>query len=101
MRKGNTVGDEVLIATYNEKKGKPVTSGHLTEIFEAVGRRYGYEDVKAEFSPLRDFKVRWQRSYYWIVFTISDDLDNAPDDVLADPRKMKTATDSVDDALFG
>jgi len=51
MRKGNTVGDEVLIATYNSKN-RTVTDGHLTEIFSAVGQRYGYEDVKAEFFPL-------------------------------------------------
>ena len=83
MRKGNTVGDEVLIATYNSKN-RTVTDGHLTEIFSAVGQRYGYEDVKAEFAPLRDFKVRWQRSYNWAIFTISDYLDRAPDAVLED-----------------
>ena len=55
MRKGNTVGDEVLIATYNSRN-RTVTDGHLTEIFSAVGQRYGYEDVKAEFAPLKDFK---------------------------------------------
>jgi len=37
MRKGNTVGDEVLIATYNSKN-RTVTDGHLTEIFSEVGR---------------------------------------------------------------
>ena len=83
MRKGNTVGDEVLIATYNSKN-RTVTDGHLTEIFSAVGQRYGYEDVKAEFAPLKDFKVRWQRSYNWAIFTISDYLDRAPDAVLED-----------------
>ncbi|MBR4697714.1 MAG: hypothetical protein IKP18_04675 [Candidatus Methanomethylophilaceae archaeon] len=83
MRKGNTVGDEVLIATYNSKN-LTVTDGHLTEIFLAVGQRYGYEDVKAEFAPLKDFKVRWQRSYKWAIFTVSDYLDRAPDAVLED-----------------
>ena len=121
MRKGNTVGDEVLIATYNSKN-RTVTDGHLTEIFSAVGQRYGYEDVKAEFAPLKDFKVRWQRSYKWAIFTVSDYLDRAPDAgveqdtvrrmmrhshldttlnhyLYADPRKIRGATTAVDDAL--
>lgn len=49
MRKGNTVGDEVLIATCNSKN-RTVTDGHLTEIFSAVGQRYGCEDVNWAFS---------------------------------------------------
>ena len=107
-------------------------------IFASVRARHGYEDVGAEFADLEDFKVRWQRSYNWIRFTVSDYLDRAPDDVLAslaevlftnladagteldtlrrmmrhshidttvnhylkaDPRKMKSATTAVDDAL--
>ena len=51
-------------------------------IFSAVGARHGYNDVGAEFAALEDFKVRWQRSYNWIRFTVSDYLDRVPDDVL-------------------
>ncbi len=80
MRKGNAVGDEILIATYNSKN-RTVSDEHLSEIFSAVGARYGYGDVRAEFAALKDFKVRWQRSYNWAVFTVSDYLDRAPDAV--------------------
>ncbi len=81
MRKGNAVGDEILIATYNSKN-RTVSDEHLSEIFSAVGARYGYGDVRAEFAALKDFKVRWQRSYNWAVFTVRDYLDRAPDAVL-------------------
>ena len=59
MRKGKAVGDEIFIATKN-KKNATVTDGRLTEIFSDVGRRYGYDDVRAEFSGVKDYKVRWQ-----------------------------------------
>jgi archaellum biogenesis protein FlaJ (TadC family) len=81
MRKGNAVGDEIHIATYNSKN-RTVSDEHLSEIFSAVGARYGYGDIRAEFAALKDFRVRWQRSYNWAVFTVSDYLDRAPDAVL-------------------
>ena len=81
MRKRNTVGSDVLIATFNSRN-RTVSDEHLTSVFADVGYRYGYEDVGAEFSPLTDFKVKWSRSYKWIRFTVSDYLDRAPDDVL-------------------
>jgi hypothetical protein len=81
MRNRPTVGDDVYIATFNSKN-RTVSDEHLTAIFAAVGREYGYEDTEAEFAALTDFKVRWQRSYSWIRFSVSDYLDRAPDDVL-------------------
>ena len=53
----------------------------LTDAFATVGRQYGYEDVGAEFAPLADAKIRWQRSYHWIRFTVSDYLTDAPYEV--------------------
>ncbi|WII09570.1 hypothetical protein O8W32_01755 [Methanomassiliicoccales archaeon LGM-DZ1] len=82
MRNRTTAEGDVFIATFNEKN-RTVSDDHLTMIFSAVGARHGYEDVGAEFAALEDFKVRWQRSYDWIRFTVSDYLDRAPDDVLA------------------
>lgn len=54
----------------------------LTEIFSVVGSRNGYEEVTAEFSPFRDFKMKWTRTYKWISFEISDYLGDAPDSVM-------------------
>jgi len=54
----------------------------LTEIFAAVGKKYGYETVNAEFMAFREFKCTWQRSYKWIDFRISDYLEDAPKTVL-------------------
>ena len=42
MRKGKTVGDEIFIAAYNSRN-RTVSDGHLSEIFESVGRKYGYD----------------------------------------------------------
>lgn len=55
----------------------------LEQVFGAVGKRYGYERVEAEFSVFRDFKVRWTRSIKWIEFQVSDYLMDAPYEVLA------------------
>ena len=83
MRKIGAVSDEILIATYNSRN-RTVSNEHLTEIFEHIGRRFGYDEVSARFSPFADFKVKWQRSYKWIEFEVSDYLDRAPDNVIAD-----------------
>ena len=82
MWKRNTVCGDIVIANYNSKN-RTVSDGHLTDIFSEVGQMYGFVDVGAEFSAFTDFKVRWQRSSDWIRFQISDYLDRAPDDVLA------------------
>ncbi len=81
MRKRKTAEGDILIAAFNEKN-RTVPDDRLTMIFADVGAGYGYRDVGAEFVALEDFKVRWQRSYDWIRFTVSDYLDRAPDDVL-------------------
>ena len=54
----------------------------MTEIFAAIGKKYGYETVNAEFMAFREFKCTWQRSYKWIDFRISDYLEDAPKTVL-------------------
>lgn len=56
----------------------------VREIFAAVGREYGYEDVEVDFVPYRDMKVRWQRTTEWISFSVSDYLKDAPTLVLED-----------------
>lgn len=56
----------------------------VREIFAAVGREYGYEDVEVDFVPYRDMKVRWQRTSSWISFSVSDYLKDAPTLVLED-----------------
>ena len=54
----------------------------LAAIFSVVGVRNGYDEVLAEFSPFRDFKIKWTRSYKWIAFEVSDYLCDAPEDVI-------------------
>lgn len=54
----------------------------LNEVFQRVGKDYGYETCEATFEAFTDFKVRWQRSYHWIDLHVSDYLADAPEDVL-------------------
>ena len=55
----------------------------LRACFEEAGRKYGYDTINAEFISLRDMKIRWQRSYRWADFRVSDYLQDAPDEVLS------------------
>ena len=54
----------------------------LKEIASNVATRYGYTDASAEFTPFKDFKVKWTRALEWISFEVSDYLEGAPDDAL-------------------
>lgn len=59
-----------------------ISKEQLTNIAAKVGARNGYDDVEAEFSPFRDFKMKWSRTRTWISFEVSDFLKHAPEDVL-------------------
>jgi len=54
----------------------------LTAIFKRIGNNFGFEKVEAEFVSFKEMKVRWQRSYKWADFKISDYLENAPESVI-------------------
>ena len=54
----------------------------LTKAMAKAGARNGFEDVKAEFTAFRDFKLKWTRSYKWISFEVSDYLRNAPQSII-------------------
>lgn len=54
----------------------------LKESFRLVGNEYGYENVNAEFVAFKEFKVKWQRSYKWADFQVSDYLMDAPKEVI-------------------
>ncbi len=56
----------------------------LKEIFGRVGREFGYEPVDAYYTDFRDLKVKWYLTRYSssIVFTVSDYLRDAPDEIL-------------------
>lgn len=70
--------------------------GDLRERFRKAGKKHGYETVNAEFTAFKDFKVRWQRSYRWADFKVSDYLADAPPEViegLADTLFAKISCD--------
>ncbi|TQS80488.1 MAG: hypothetical protein A3205_07065 [Methanomassiliicoccales archaeon Mx-03] len=58
------------------------SSEMLNRAMRNAGIRNGYEDITAEFSAFRDFKLKWTRSYKWISFEVSDYLRNAPQNVI-------------------
>jgi hypothetical protein len=51
--------------------------------FKEIGKEYGFDKVEAEFVAFKEFKVRWQRSYKWADFKVSDYLTDAPPEVIA------------------
>lgn len=56
----------------------------VREMFAAVGRVYGYEDVEVNFVPYRVMKARWQRTGTEMYLSVSDYLKDAPISVLED-----------------
>jgi len=58
------------------------TEEMLKTKFVEVGKEYGFDKVEAEFVAFKEFKVRWQRSYKWADFKVSDYLADAPPDVI-------------------
>jgi len=50
--------------------------------FKEVGNDFGFENVSAEFSPLRDLKLKWCRTMKDASFTVSDYLEEAPIEVI-------------------
>lgn len=54
----------------------------IQNIAQTIGQRFGYDTATAEFRPLADLKMKWQRSSRYIHLEISDYLVGAPDDVL-------------------
>lgn len=54
----------------------------LNRAMRNAGIRNGFEDITAEFSAFRDFKLKWTRSYKWISFEVPDYLRNAPKHVM-------------------
>ena len=54
----------------------------LNRAMRNAGIRNGFDDIQAEFSAFRDFKLKWTRSYKWISFEVSDYLRNAPENVI-------------------
>lgn len=54
----------------------------LKRIFKTIGSEYGYESVDAEFVAFKEFKVRWQRSYKWAEFKVSDYMMDATPEVI-------------------
>ncbi|MDR0523046.1 MAG: hypothetical protein LBG62_01280 [Candidatus Methanoplasma sp.] len=54
----------------------------LCRAFRGAGERRGFERTEAEFVAFKELKVRWQRSYRWAEFKVSDYLADAPAPVL-------------------
>ena len=58
------------------------TNEQLVNTVASVAAEHGYKDVKAEFVAFSDFKVKWQRTFEWITFQVSDFMKDAPEEVI-------------------
>ncbi len=54
----------------------------LKGIFQDAAQEFGIEVLEAEFQAFRDLKVRWQRCGREISFTVTDYLNEAPEEVI-------------------
>lgn len=52
--------------------------------FKNAGEEYGFDSVVAQFEKFQDVKVRWQRSYRWAEFKVTDYIKDAPESVFDD-----------------
>ena len=50
----------------------------IQNIFMAVGAEYGYEHVHVRLTARKYFSAKWQRSFNWISFDLSDFVEYAP-----------------------
>ena len=55
-----------------------MSDSDVSDAFASAGAEHGFDNVKAEFSAFKDFKIRWSRSNHWAEFEVSDYLINAP-----------------------
>ena len=80
----NALTNDLTNKEMSEMNGDIISdNAQLTTIAALVGRANGYDEVLAEFSPFKDFKLKWTRSYKWISFEVSDYLQDAPEEVIA------------------
>jgi len=56
----------------------------IEDTFQTVGSNYGYELVKAQFRPFKEFKTTWERCGAQADFKVTDYLQAASDVVLED-----------------
>ena len=68
------------------------TEEMLNETFRKVGNDFGI-GTKAEYAAFRDFKVRWQRTYQWAEYQVSDCLMDAPEEVIGRGRRISSEPD--------
>lgn len=54
----------------------------LQESFQVAGKEFGYSAVKAEYTPFKEFKIKWQRSAGWAEFQVSDYLMDADKEII-------------------
>ena len=46
------------------------------------GRKFGYESITAEFGEFSNMVIRWNRTNRWIRISVSDFLEDAPDEII-------------------
>ncbi len=66
----------------NVQIAQNMSNKDLAAMVTTLGKKYGYEQSVASFVPIRDFKVRWTRTFKWISIEICDYLADAPEEVI-------------------
>lgn len=56
----------------------------IQNIFTDVGAEYGYRNVSVKLTTRKNFSAKWQRSFDWIAFDLSDYVEYAPAEAIRD-----------------
>lgn len=62
---------------------KRMTDDKLRGIVAGMAEEYGFGTSDAMFAEFEDFKVKWTRSFGWILLQVSDYIADAPEEVIA------------------
>lgn len=61
---------------------KRMTDGELEQLVAGMAEEYGFGTSEAEFAEFEDFKVKWTRSFGWILLQVSDYIADAPEKII-------------------
>lgn len=61
---------------------KRMTDDELEQLVAGMAEEFGFGTSDAAFAEFEDFKVKWTRSFGWILLQVSDYIANAPEEIV-------------------
>lgn len=73
----------------------------IQNIFADVGADYGFNAVTVRLTTRKNFSAKWQRSFNWISFDLSDYIEYAPADAIRELARTIFTKIKGDDKSYG